>query len=80
MSTLITPLVLRLRSFSLAELEAIADAAGVAKSLPRKLSSGYRDNPGVKTIQPLVDYFDAVDRGEKSLPVVAAEKVGGCHG
>jgi hypothetical protein len=77
MSTLLSPLVLRLRPFTLAELEAIADAAGVARSLPRKLISGERDNPGVKTIQPLVDYFAAVDAGEKALPADVSEKVGG---
>jgi hypothetical protein len=29
---------------------------------------GDRDNPTVLTIQPLVDFFDAVERGERDLP------------
>ena len=55
--------------------EAIADATGVARTLPRKIAYGDRDNPGVNTIQPLVTYFQAVDRGEIELPA-AAEKAG----
>lgn len=47
--------------------EAIADAAGVSKVLPRKVCYE-RDNPGVVTIQPLLDFFQAVDRGERELP------------
>lgn len=40
----------------------------------RKLAYGDRDNPGVKSVQPLLDYFQAVDRGERALPTVPAEK------
>lgn len=68
MSTILQPLIDRLRSAGPAQWEPIAAAAGVAKTLPRKLVYGDRDNPTVQTIQPLVDYFDAVERGEKSLP------------
>lgn len=42
--------------------------AGVARSLPRKLASGERSNPTVATVQPLLDYFAAIDRGERDLP------------
>jgi hypothetical protein len=51
-----------------ARWEAIAERAGVAKTLPRKIAYGDRENPGVQTIQPLVTYFQAVDRGEAELP------------
>jgi hypothetical protein len=57
-----------------ARWEAIADKAGVAKSLPRKLAyDSDRDNPKVGTIQPLLDYFQAVDRGERELPEATKE-------
>jgi len=71
MSTILSPIVERLRKAGSANWEAIAEAAGVAKSLPRKLATGDRSNPTVQTIQPLVDYFEAVDRGEKALPDVS---------
>lgn len=48
--------------------EGIARSSGVAKTLPRKLVYGDRQNPGVQTVQPLLDYFQAVERGEKRLP------------
>ena len=80
MSTILAPLVDRLRAAGASRWEAIAQEAGVAKTLPRKLVYGDRDNPGVLTIQPLIDYFDAVDRGIKTLPgphgVPAAEQAG----
>jgi hypothetical protein len=68
MSNILDPLVARLRAVPSTQWELIALEAGVAKSLPRKLATRDRDNPGVKTIQPLVDYFAAVDRGERQLP------------
>jgi hypothetical protein len=68
MSSILEPLVQRLRALPSSQLEAIAREAGVAKTLPRKLASRDRTNPGVRTIQPLVDYFEAVDRGERALP------------
>jgi hypothetical protein len=48
--------------------DAIAVESGVAKTLPRKIAYGDRRNPGVLTVQPLLDYFMAIERGEKSLP------------
>jgi hypothetical protein len=48
----------------------IAAEAGVAKSLPRKLAYGDRPNPGVQTVQPLLDYFGEVERGVRALPRV----------
>jgi hypothetical protein len=48
--------------------EAIAQDTGVAKTLPRKVAYGDRPNPGIQTVQPLVDYFLQVDRGQRVLP------------
>ena len=61
----------RLREAGSARFDSIADAAGVAPSFIRKFVYGSRDNPRVQTIQPLVDFFQAVDRGERELPGVA---------
>jgi hypothetical protein len=59
----------RLREAGAARWEAIAAEAGVGKTLPRKLVyDSKRENPGVATIQPLLDYLNAVDRGERELP------------
>lgn len=58
-----------LREAGPARWEAIALEAGVAKTLPRKIAyDSSRENPGVSTIQPLLDYFAAVERGERVLP------------
>jgi hypothetical protein len=58
----------RLREAGPARWEAIAAEAKCAKTLPRKIAYDDRENPGVATIQPLLDYFGAVDRGERELP------------
>lgn len=42
----------------------------VSESFMRKLAYGDRDNPGVKNVQPLLDYFQSVDRGERSIPAI----------
>lgn len=68
MSTILDPLIDRLKAAGPARWERIAERAGIAKSLPRKLVYGDRANPTVQTIQPLIDYFAAVDRGEQQLP------------
>ncbi|WP_309275524.1 hypothetical protein [Comamonas sp.] len=68
MESIITFLKRRLREAGASRWESIAVAAGVAKTLPRKIACNDRDNPGVRTIQPLLDYFLAVDRGECELP------------
>lgn len=73
MSTILTPLVARLRQFSQAQLEVIAEQAGVAKTLPRKLACGERDNPTVQTIEPLIAFFEDVDSGKRSLPFAPAK-------
>lgn len=70
MSSILSHIVARLRSVPSAHWESIAAAAGVAKTLPRKLATGDRENPKVQTIQPLIDYFSRVDRGEVSYPPI----------
>lgn len=58
----------KLREAGPSRWEAIAGEAGVAKTLPRKIAYDDRDNPGVATIQPLLDFFGAVERGEREMP------------
>ena len=80
MSSILQPIVARLRAVPSTHWEAIAAAAGVAKTLPRKLATGDRMNPTVATIQPLIDYFGRVDAGELPFPptpVTAATPPGG---
>ena len=61
-------LISRLRALPVAALEEVAREAGIAKTFPRKLAYGQRPNPTINNIQPLLDYFDEVDRGERQLP------------
>jgi transcriptional regulator with XRE-family HTH domain len=68
MESIIEYLKRKLREAGPSRWEAIAAEAGVAKTLPRKLAYDDRENPGVATIQPLLDYFGAVERGERELP------------
>lgn len=69
-------LIKRLKQVGSARWEAIAEAAGVAKSLPRKIAYGDRENPGVNTIQPLLNYFNLVDSGKVELPEAPASEHG----
>lgn len=57
----------RLREAGPRRFAEISAATGVSPSLLPKLAYGMRSNPRVQTIQPLVDYFQAVERGEQSL-------------
>lgn len=57
----------RLREAGASKFEAIADHTGVAVSFIRKFVYGSRENPRLQTVQPLVDFFGAVDRGEIDL-------------
>lgn len=68
MSQIVKTLAARLAPFTLAELESIALAAGVPPDLPRKLRSGERSNPTVRSIEPLIDYFNKADQGLVVLP------------
>jgi hypothetical protein len=71
---IITYLRRKLKEAGPARWEAIADAAGIAKTLPRKLAYADRENPGVNTVQPLIDYFAKVERGELELPAPAEKQ------
>lgn len=73
MEPIISFLKRRLREAGAARWELIAAEAGVAKTLPRKIACNDRDNPGVQTIQPLLDYFRLVDLGERALPEQPAQ-------
>ncbi len=63
----------RLREAGANRFDAIAEKTGVTGSFIRKFVYGSRENPRVMTIQPLLDYFAAVDRGELQLPNPAEE-------
>lgn len=67
----------RLKEAGAARFDAIADVAGVTPSFIRKFVYGSRDNPRIQTVQPLLDFFGAVDRGELVLPELAEAKVEG---
>ena len=58
----------QLREAGAAQWEHIASEAGVSSRLPAKVAYGDRDNPRIGTIQPLLDYFQSVERGERALP------------
>lgn len=68
MSTILDPLVERLRALPASMLETVAVEAGVFPSLPRKLASRDRTNPTIETIEPLLDYFARVDAGVAAIP------------
>lgn len=68
METIIDYLKRKLRDAGSSQWEQIAAESGVAKTLPRKIAFNDRDNPGVATIQPLIDYFQSIERGERVLP------------
>lgn len=57
----------RLREAGAAKFEEIAEQAGVTVSFIRKFVYGSRENPRVQTVQPLLDYFAAVDRGAEVI-------------
>lgn len=42
--------------------------APISEHLLRKLAYGDRDNPTLDKVQPLLDYFQAVDSGDRALP------------
>lgn len=51
----------RLREAGASRFDEIAEQAGVTPSFIRKFVYGSRENPRVQTVQPLIDYFQAVD-------------------
>lgn len=58
----------RLREAGASRFNGIALATGVTDSFIRKFVYGSRENPRIQTIQPLLDYFASVDRGDATLP------------
>jgi hypothetical protein len=60
----------KLRDAGSARWELIAAACDVPKTLPRKIVCNERDKLGINKAQPLLDFFHAVDRGERELPEV----------
>lgn len=68
MEPIIVYLRRRLREAGAARWERIAAEAGVSPRLPAKIAYGERLNPRLRTVQPLLDFFAAVDRGERALP------------
>ena len=78
MEPIIDYLKRNLREAGSGRWEGIASQCGVAKSLPRKIAFGDRDNPGIQTVQPLIDYFKEIEAGVRVLPDIqtpAATKV-----
>lgn len=69
MESILDYLKRKLKEAGPAVWEQIAEETGVAKTLPRKIAYSDRDNPGIQTIQPLLDYFHEIERGERELPV-----------
>jgi hypothetical protein len=52
----------------------IADATGIPYHSLRKLAYNDMPNPGLSTVQPLIDFFEAVDAGTVMLPEPAADQ------
>lgn len=50
------------------EMAGLSGLDSVRLSFIRKFVYGVRENPRIGTIQPLLDFFAAVDRGEEQLP------------
>ena len=48
--------------------DAIARETGVTPSFIPKFVYNSRDNPRIQTIQPLLDLFEGIERGERKLP------------
>jgi hypothetical protein len=52
---------------------AIAAETGCSVHTMRKVAYNDVDNPGVVTMQPLLDLFQAVERGERKIPAPEAK-------
>lgn len=68
----------RLKGATAARWQAIADELGEGLTFHslRKIAYGERENLGLKAAQALIDYFQAVDRGEREMPEPKNEKAG----
>lgn len=58
----------RLREAGPRRWPAIAEETGCSFHTIRKFVYNDIQNPGILTVQPLIDLFGAIDRGERSLP------------
>ena len=58
----------KLKEAGASRFDAIAEVAGVNASFIRKFFYGSRENPRVQTVQPLIDFFKSVERGDVALP------------
>lgn len=58
----------KLKEAGASRFDAIAERAGVNASFIRKFFYGSRENPRVQTVQPLIDFFRSVERGDTELP------------
>jgi hypothetical protein len=70
METVIDYVKRRLRECGPAAWEQIAADCGVAKTLPRKIVYGDRENPGVATVQPLLTYLQQLEQEGRQSPAV----------
>jgi len=74
----VTPIIeylqTKLREAGPRRFHAIAAETGLSESILPKLAYGMRDNPRVQTIQPLLDFFQAIERGERDLPEPKSER------
>jgi predicted transcriptional regulator len=68
MESIIDYLRRRLKEVGPRRWEMIAEQAGVARRMPARIAYGERSNPTLRTVQRLLDYFDAIDRGARELP------------
>lgn len=63
----------KLREAGAARFEVIAAETGVTLSFIRKFVYGARENPRIETVQPLLDLFWAIERGDRELPEAIKE-------
>lgn len=68
MEPLLTYLKRKLKEAGPRRWPAIAAETGCSVHTMRKVCYHDIDNPGIVTMQPLLDLFGAVDRGERTLP------------
>lgn len=68
MEAIIDYLRRKLKEAGPARWQGIAEATGASVSTIRKVAYAETSNPGVVTMQPLLDFFQAVDDGKAQLP------------
>ena len=68
----------RLTEVGTAQFQAVASDSGVNVNFIRKFFYGCRENPRIQSIEPLLNYFEAIDRGERELaPCRTTESIHG---